>query len=417
MKKILFAMLLAATSLVSCTEDEASTPGGIYGIVTVKETAEPMRATGVELYDGGPMMLLLKTVTYDDGHYEFEDLRPGRYTLRVVASGYKDTEYNVQVEPGRTARADMQLEKLETHLTVRTVGASVSRNKATLSGEYSNRSYNKYPTSEVGFIYSDSKEDIANGKKVPATKNSAFSAVIEDLSAGEWYVQAYARNSLGTEFGNIVSFKVDGLPTVRTLPATNISERTATLNGSVEYRGDPAYSEKGFVYSASYPKPTIDDPDDATIKVSVKGNSTEFSANISGLAEGSSYYARAYISNENGTTYGDAVEFAIGDYIILKNEGLMVQSSDISSGATYNNAIDLCKSSTVGGFTDWRLPTLGECAAMYNYRSKLNLPAYYYWTSDYYSYEQRYIFGFGTGKPDHDNVSSTLRVRCVRTLK
>lgn len=420
MKKIIFALLLII-GLVSCTEDEKTATGEIYGVVTVKETAEPMRATGVELYQGDTSMLLLKTVTYDDGHYEFDNLQPGAYTLKVVASGYMDTKYSVIVESGRTARADMQLNKTMTYLTVRTLEISVVGNKATITGEYDTQfdylMMRDYPPNEVGFIYSDAPDKITIGKKIIASKSSTFNANIEDLSIGKWYVQAYAKNSKGTEFGNVLSFRIDGTPAVRTLPVTNISKNTATLNGSVEYKGEPAYTEKGFVYSASFPNPTIDDPSNATTKVSVKGNGTEFSANISGLTDGSTYYVRSYIMNENGTYYGESVEFGNGLYIILKQEGLMVQTKDISTGATSYDAKKMCKESKICGFSDWRLPTRGECIAIYRHKVILKLSSNIYWTQDPSTLGSTYTYNFGTGCIGDYYNDSSFRVRCVRSLK
>ena len=85
MKKILiWAMMLTSIIYVSCAKSEVGDEdklGSIYGIVTKLGTAEPMKAVGVELYKKGTSSskdaLLLKTVTFDDGHFEFKDLNPG----------------------------------------------------------------------------------------------------------------------------------------------------------------------------------------------------------------------------------------------------------------------------------------------------------------------------------------------------
>lgn len=96
--------------LGACTseEDTKDEPGSIYGIVTELGTAEPMKAVGVELYKGGS--LLMKTVTFDDGHFEFKDLNSGNYQVKVVADEYEQTdEGRVTVEAGRQARIDLQV--------------------------------------------------------------------------------------------------------------------------------------------------------------------------------------------------------------------------------------------------------------------------------------------------------------------
>lgn len=120
MKKLLiWAMVLSSIMLGSCTKDEDSKnePGSIYGIVTKFGAAEPMKAVGVELYKKGtsssPDALLMKTVTFDDGHFEFKDLNPEYYQVKVAADGYDQIEDGyVVVEAGRQARIDLQVKYL-----------------------------------------------------------------------------------------------------------------------------------------------------------------------------------------------------------------------------------------------------------------------------------------------------------------
>lgn len=122
MKKLLiWAMMLTSIIFVSCTKSEEGDEdklGSIYGIVTELGTAEPMKAVGVELYKKGASSsrdaLLLKTVTFDDGHFEFKDLTPEHYQVKVVADGYEQTEEGyVVVEAGRQARIDLQIKNTE----------------------------------------------------------------------------------------------------------------------------------------------------------------------------------------------------------------------------------------------------------------------------------------------------------------
>ena len=78
MRKIItFIIVLAGLIVGSCAESEEGDEdklGSIYGIVTELGTAEPMKAVGVELYKKGASSskdaLLLKTVTFDDGHFD-----------------------------------------------------------------------------------------------------------------------------------------------------------------------------------------------------------------------------------------------------------------------------------------------------------------------------------------------------------
>lgn len=413
MKKVVFCILISIF-LFSCKPEEVVVPtGSIYGVITVKETAQPMRATGVELYHLGS--LLLKTVTYDDGHYEFEDLEAGEYELKVVATGYKDATYNVIVESGRTARADMQLEKEYTGIIVRTLDVE---DRHIFIGEYTITTENSpAKPKETGFLFSSSKDNILNGEQIKAEFSSGSFWAEKILPLGVWYFQAYVKNGYGTEYGEVRKVEMSGLPIVTTLDATNITDKTATLNGVIGYEGDPEYYEKGFVFSSVFPNPTVDDPSDATTKISVPGTSREFSANISGLTT-NTYYVRAYATNIDGTEYGKSVFFYVGDYIVLSDINLMVHRYDLSAGTSWSKAQTLCESSTIGGFTDWRLPTRGELRALYPKRISLNMVLREYWSSEEYSYNNYYYANYSDYgvSMSHERASSSYRVRAVRTM-
>ena len=124
-------MMLAGIMLVSCSksEDEKdSQPGSIYGIVTEEGSSVPMKGITIGLYqtvgahynkeegdwDAESVTLLLQTTTFDDGHFEFSDLKPGLYVVDVDApKGYNGDFAMVTVEAGRQARIDMQIYKNE----------------------------------------------------------------------------------------------------------------------------------------------------------------------------------------------------------------------------------------------------------------------------------------------------------------
>ena len=431
-KRLLYALLILTISItVSCTEDEKDMRGSIYGVVTYSKTAEPMRAISVGLYkrpyEGATTWnLLLNTVTYDDGHFEFENLEPEEYRIIIKAEGYSGGYCDVIVEAGRTARADMQVSELETNMTVTTSAIEAPvENVITFKGSYSDREYNYYP-SEVGFIYGQTQNiDINDGTIIKAELKISFEAKLDltQLTNGTWYVRAYAKNKIGYEYGEIRQFEINLVPQVKTLDATNIDESTATLNGLIAYEGKPKYSEKGFVYSSSYLMPTVDDPKDATTKVTVSGNSKEFSANISGLTKNKTYHVRAYAKSNDEVFYGEAISFETNTYkpyVIIDN--LAIQRTDLSAGTKWSEADDLCKKSRVGGFSDWRLPTLGELSLMYQNREIIGgfdtkIDTSDYWSSTYNSNGYYYGIYFNDGKQYTYKSTRALRVRAVRTIK
>lgn len=426
MKKNFFILLILIIGItVSCTSDEKDRYGSIYGVVTDSETAEPLRSIGVELYRGYNT-LLLKTVTYDDGHFEFDNLEPDEdvyYNLKIVADGYSESTYTVLVEPGRTARADMQATKLNTYMTVTTLEVeNPTDNIITFKGTLVEHTSNFW-AHECGFIYGQSQTlDKKTGTLIKADMSSTFQCTIDkrELTNGKWYVRAYAKNSKGYEYGQIRMFEVKLVPVVRTIGVTNIETTSATLNGLIVYEGDPKYTEKGFVYSSTFSMPTIDDSDDVTNKVVISGISNEFCANVLNLTKDKQYNVRAYAKCTDGVVYGDVVSFITTDkkYIIIG--GLAIQLTDLSSSATLSEADDLCSKSRVGGFDDWRLPTVAELRIMYDNQSKIG--GFFkekYWSDDLYSgyYSIYYYFSFNNGNSGAEYSSNKLRVRAVRTVK
>lgn len=93
-------------------------------------------------------------------------------------------------------------------------------------------------------------------------------------------------------------------PVVKTLGITSKSNRSVEAVGSVALFGGTAVTERGFVYSLN-PSPTLSDG-----KVTAGSDEGEFSASVTGLSPGSTYYLRAYAINGWGACYGMDVSFS-----------------------------------------------------------------------------------------------------------
>ncbi len=93
------------------------------------------------------------------------------------------------------------------------------------------------------------------------------------------------------------------IPTVTTGSVSNITTSTATVAGNVTADGGATVTERGICYSTSQ------NPTTANSKVASGSGTGSFSANLSGLAANTTYYARAYAINAQGTSYGSQVSF------------------------------------------------------------------------------------------------------------
>ena len=309
---------------------------------------------------------------------------------------------------------------------------NILASSATLHGRIDNAGEPAY--TERGFLYSISypiptinDPSTATTKVVVDGTSKEYSANISSLKEGTtYYARAYATSSKGTSYGEVLTFKpIAVLPSVTTLEPSNVQPTTATLNGRIDKVGEPAYTERGFVYSISYQTPTVKDPSSATTKVVVDGNSNNYSANVSSLTENATYYVRAYATSEYGTAYGEVLTFRPQkpQYVIIDN--LMVQSEDLGT-AYRDDAISLCNNSRVAGFTDWRLPTKDELAMIYNARSEIpDLKSSKYWSSSVYTKLNGGIVGgyyyyyldFSNGSTGYNNKSYLYYVRAVRTIE
>jgi tetratricopeptide (TPR) repeat protein len=106
------------------------------------------------------------------------------------------------------------------------------------------------------------------------------------------------------------------------------------------------------------------------------------------------------------------------DFVILQtsNGRIAVQKTDASaSRLPYPSAKRLCENSTVGGYSNWRMPTLGELATIYSAKNIIGgftrRDNNYYWSTSGY----RQVIHFNTGKTSSNELKNSY-VRCVRTM-
>jgi hypothetical protein len=218
------------------------------------------------------------------------------------------------------------------------------------------------PTKEELTAVYNNKDLIGNFKDEAYWSSTTYDSDMSwevDFSDGSvWY---YNKNNM------------DYVRCVRTLTASvvtnsvlNIDATTATLSATVTSVGDPAYTERGFVYSKTI-NPTINNN-----KVIVAGNGTGvFTKDLTGLDIQVTYYVKSYLISNGNVIYGNEVSFYTQSpyYYVLKDAGIMVQKSDLAAAANnWNSSNTMANSSTVGGFSDWRLPTIDELSLLYQNR-------------------------------------------------
>ncbi|MBO7134987.1 MAG: DUF1566 domain-containing protein [Bacteroidales bacterium] len=90
-------------------------------------------------------------------------------------------------------------------------------------------------------------------------------------------------------------------PTVQTDAATGISSTGATLNGNVTSDGWATVTDRGFMYGTS--------ANNLSQTVQSGSGTGSFTASLTGLTSGTTYYYKAYATNSEGTAYGEVMSF------------------------------------------------------------------------------------------------------------
>ncbi|MGC4021879.1 MAG: LamG domain-containing protein [Cyclobacteriaceae bacterium] len=206
---------------------------------------------------------------------------------------------------------------------------------------------------ERGICWStNSNPTITDNKNTASTKTTGnFNVDIIGLTANTTYhARAYAANSKGTSYGTDISFTTDDVPGVTTGTASDISQTTATVAGTVTSDGNTTVTDRGICWSVSH-NATITDS-----KVSSGNGTGAFNGNLTGLTGNTTYYARAYATNSQGTSYGSEVTILTLDLPIVVTAGLTNLRSVSTTGGgnvtfdgnTPVTAYGVCWSSTNG---------------------------------------------------------------------
>jgi hypothetical protein len=135
-----------------------------------------------------------------------------------------------------------------------------------------------------------------------------FSCLLSDLQPAQtYYFKAFAINEVGVGYGVEKSFTTlenpQVLPTVETHPVAQITNISAICGGNVTNEGSSPVMAHGVCWSLS-PEPTLSDH--FTNDGEGGGN---FQSQVTGLDPNTTYYIRAYATNQWGTTFGNETSF------------------------------------------------------------------------------------------------------------
>jgi hypothetical protein len=150
------------------------------------------------------------------------------------------------------------------------------------------------------------KPTISNSKTTDGTGTGSFSSSITALTSNtKYYVRAYGTNSVGTAYGNELSFTTSqiGAATLTTDTVTAITATTAVSGGNITADGGSPVTARGVVWNTSA-TPTLAD------STTSDGTGTgAFVSNLTNLMAATTYYIRSYAINSADTAYGNERTF------------------------------------------------------------------------------------------------------------
>jgi len=188
---------------------------------------------------------------------------------------------------------------------------------------------------QKGICYDTEPEPSIGDNKVEfdgEPEGATFSVTLTGLGfATKYYARAYAINRETTIYGEELSFTtLPVVPAVTTAAISDTSYTSATSGGEVTAAGGAEVTARGVCWSTS-PGPTVEDS---------KTNDGEglgaFTSSLTGLADNTSYYVRAYATNSAGTGYGEELSFTTFRILtrIWNVPGDYVEASYPGSGMT-----------------------------------------------------------------------------------
>jgi len=335
---------------------------------------------------------------------------------------------------------------------------NIQTKAATLNGKVNPNDSSALVIFEYGTDSNYGSKTEAAQNPVSGTSLSNVSAAVTDLQPGVIYhYRVVATNSFGSKTGNDITFATPGgIPLAETNPVANTTPVTVQLNGivnpnslstdiSFEFGTDTSYLD--LITASGSP---------------LTGNSpVRVSANVTGLASGTTYHYRIVAANEKGTVFGaDKTftaeyilgEFINGGYIFYIDEtgehGLVCAPLDQSKNTIWGNCVPpgaagrvvgsgikntedivngcsdamnaarLCYYLEINGYDDWFLPSINELHLMYTNLHERGLGGFketYYWSSTQDKFGA-WAVSFYYGSKSNHNRNEDAILRAVRAF-
>jgi hypothetical protein len=323
--EVTFTTLPANANISTTAVTAATTNGATSGGNLTNDGGSPVTARGVCWSSTtGPTIANSKTTDGSGtGSYAsaLTALIPGTtYYVRAYATNAAGTAYGNELTFTTVA---VPATLTTSDITVITTNSATSGGSITSTGGAT--------VTARGLCWSTSENPtITDNKTVEGAGGGSFTSTLKGLTAATtYYVRAYATNSTGTAYGNVVSFvSASNYPTLTTSAITSITATSATSGGNITNDGGSPVTARGICWSVSA-NPTV-----SNSKTSNGTGTGIYPSSITGLTAGLTYHVRAYASNNAGTSYGNEVTFVASNLKIAPTSVATITTTSATIGGS-----------------------------------------------------------------------------------
>lgn len=287
-------------------------------------------------------------ITTDPSHGTVLSGRESTVRVSVNRDGLSDGSYD-RVLTIETSTGNIEVQVLvdkgsETRPSVNTLSLAQSQdNSASITAKGAITVVGSSTITSHGFCYAvgmdPTLEDNAGYTNLGDINSPQdFTSIINNLEYGkEYHVRAYATNNAGTAYGDVlkITLKKAEYGSVVTGTATNITNNSATLNGSTAGAASSSFSNVGFYYGTT--------PDCSTQSGNAVVSGSSFSIQLSGLTPDTEYFFKAYGDDNRGRQTGEIKSFRTGKE--SSSSGISMITSPATNvevySATMNGALNV----------------------------------------------------------------------------
>lgn len=245
--------------------------------------------------------------------------------------------------------------------------SSITSSQAIAEGTLTDLGGNGVEIVQYGHVWSTGAEPTIynSATRLGSTMQTGpFKSTLTGLSPNTAYhVRAYATNERGTAYGDETVFTtLCGEVNLTTIAASAITHNAVTCGGSISDKGGNTITERG-VCIAKTANPSTNDQ-----VAGASDSNDRFTVRVEGLAERTTYHARAYVKTREGKTYyGNDITFTTSHEIHLPSSDGTTVTAVTTHSATFWSAVT--------GDGDGKIQGCGFCYAKHSAPTLADLTA------------------------------------------